>query len=127
MKKVLKTILIIIVIAIAAGVIYLFFLSPDEKFQSVYLVPPNATYIVETEDPFDAWAKIIHSDAWNFLKTNELLADINKSIQSADSMVTSNRLLISLLGSRKIMIASLKYKPGKYDFLYVVDLKKKYS
>lgn len=124
MKKFIKSLILLIVISGFAGIIYLFFLSPDEKFQSIYLVPNDAAYIVESEDPFGAWNKIIHSNAWNYLKTNELLADLNKDILSADSMISSNRLLIKLFGSRKILISSHRYKQGMYEFLFVVDLKK---
>ncbi|MBN2610617.1 MAG: DUF3352 domain-containing protein [Bacteroidales bacterium] len=123
MKKILQFLAVLIVIAVISGIIYLFVLSPGEKFQSVYLVPHDAAYIIETEDPFGAWDKIIHSNAWAYLKTNNLLSEIDRDIQGADSLVASNRLLIKLFGNRKILISSHRYKPGRYEFLFVVDLK----
>lgn len=124
MKKFLKSLLIIILIAMAMGFAYLFFISPEERFQSIYLVPGDAAYIVETENPFKAWEKIVHSEAWNLLRTNELLAEINQNIQSLDSVVSSKRFLLRLFGSRHILLSSHQYKPGSYGFLFVVDLKK---
>jgi hypothetical protein len=88
MKKILRTFLLIFLMAVVAGIIYLFFISPEEKFQSIYLVPGNAAYIIETDDPFGAWQKVVHSGAWNLLKSNELLADINKDIESMDSVIS---------------------------------------
>ncbi|HJX71914.1 MAG TPA: DUF3352 domain-containing protein [Bacteroidales bacterium] len=124
MNKIIKSFLAIVVIAVALGFIYLFLISPEEKFQSVYLVPGNAACIIESEDPFGAWGRIVHSQAWNFLKSNELLADINKNIESIDSVVSSKRFLLKLFGKRKILLSSHNYKPGEYEFLFVVDLKK---
>jgi hypothetical protein len=124
MKKILRTFLLIFLMAVVAGIIYLFFISPEEKFQSIYLVPGNAAYIIETDDPFGAWQKVVHSGAWNLLKSNELLADINKDIESMDSVISSKRFLLKLFGSRKIVLSSHEYKPGCYEFLFVVDLKK---
>ena len=124
MKQFLKSILIIILIAIVVGFVYIFFISPEERFQSIYLVPGNAAYILETDDPFGAWEEIINSGAWNFLKSNVLLAEINKNIESVDSIVSSKRFLLRLLGSRKILLSCHKYRTGSYAFLFVVDLKK---
>ena len=124
MKQFLKSILIIILIAIVVGFVYIFFISPEERFQSIYLVPGNAAYILETDDPFGAWEEIINSEAWNFLKSNVLLAEINKNIESVDSIVSSKRFLLRLLGSRKILLSCHKYRTGSYAFLFVVDLKK---
>ncbi len=124
MKKFLQSFLVVVMILVVLGLAYLFLISPDEKFQSIYLVPGNAAYIVETDDPFGAWEKVVHSEAWNFLKSNELLAEINKNIESVDSVVSSKRILLRLFGSRKVLLSSHLYRPGRYEFLYVVDLKK---
>lgn len=124
MKKFLKSLLLVILIAAVLGFAWLFFISPEERFQSVYLVPENAAYIVETENPFEAWEKIIHSEAWDFLKSNELLAEINQKIENLDSVISSKRILLRLFGSRKILLSAHQYRPGSYQFLFVVDLKK---
>ena len=124
MRKILKLLGVFFAIAVISVLVYLFLISPQEKFQSVYLVPENAAFIVESEHPFQAWGKIIHSDAWNFLKTNELLSDLNKDIESLDSAISRKRILLRIFGSRKILLSAHQYRPGKYQFLYVIDLKK---
>lgn len=124
MRKILKLLGAFAVVAVISVFIYLFLISPDEKFQSVYLVPENAAFFIESESPLQAWGKIIHSDAWNFLKTNELLSDLNKNIESLDSAISKKRILLKVFGSRRILISAHQYKPGKYQFLFVIDLKK---
>ncbi len=115
--------LIVIFIAVIAGFIYLFLISPGNKFQPVYLIPPDAAYIIESEDPFGAWDKIVNSEVWNFLKSNELFSDIKKDVESIDSVISSKRFLLRLFGKRKIIISSHECQPGNYALLFVVDLK----
>ncbi|MBN2213752.1 MAG: DUF3352 domain-containing protein [Bacteroidales bacterium] len=124
MKTFFKTLIVLIFIAVVLGFIYLFIISREERFQSVYLIPPDAAFIIESENPFKAWDRIVHSEPWNFLKSNELLADINQKVESIDSVVSSKRFLLRLFGNRKIMVSSHRYQPGNYEFLFVVDLKK---
>ncbi len=124
MKKFLKIFIASIVIIGVSAAAYFFFLTPDEKFQSIYLVPKDAAFIIETENAFSAWNKIVHSDAWEHLKTNQMLSEINKSIEKTDSILSSKKILLKLFGSRKIQVSFHPYKPGKYEFLFVVDLKK---
>jgi len=124
MKKLLKIILILLILSGVGYLIYKIYIVPDEKYQSIYLVPGNAAYIIETDDPFDIWNKIVYSDAWNNLKSNEYMRELNNDIQSLDSLISSKRFLLRLLSARKVLISSHPYKNGKYEHLYVVDLKK---
>jgi hypothetical protein len=123
MKKFFKTFFLLILIAGAGIIAYIFFIEPSVNYQSVYLVPENAAFIIETEQPFEAWETIVHSKAWNNLRSNEFLARLDTSIRSLDSLISSKRALFKLFGSRKIMISAHQYG-HMYDFLFIVDLKK---
>ena len=123
MKKFFRTLLLLIFIAGAGIIAYIFFIEPSVSYQSVYLVPENAAFIIETDRPFEAWDNIIHSKAWNNLRTNAFLAQLDTSIRSLDSLISSKRALFKLFGSRKIMISTHQYGRN-YDFLFIVDLKK---
>ena len=124
MKKFLKIFFLIIVLSGASYIVYKFFIEPGEGYRSLYLVPENAAFIIEADQPFNAWEKIIHSKPWDLLKSNALMHEIDKNITSVDSLINSKRLLFKILGNRKVMLSAHAYQPGKYDFLYIVDLKK---
>ncbi len=123
MKKFFKGLFLLVLIAgiVIAG--YIFLIEPSTSYQSVYLVPENAAFIIETDRPFKAWENIVHSKAWNSLRTNDFLAQLDTNIRSLDSLVSSKRVLFKLFGSRKVLISAHPYH-NKYDFLYIVDLKK---
>jgi len=123
MKKAIKTIFWFILIAGIVILGYIFLIQSEAGYQSIYLVPENAAFIVESDRPFKAWDNIIGSKAWNRLRTNVFLAKLDSNIRSLDSLIGSKRLLFKLLGSRKVL-ASAHSCNGKYDFLYVIDLKK---
>lgn len=123
MKKVIKTIFLLIIIAGIVVLGYIFLIQPGPRYQSIYLVPENAAFIIESDRPFKAWNNIIHSKAWNHLRTNTFLAKLDLNIRSLDSLISSKRVLLKLLGSRKILISAHPYD-SRYDFLYVIDLKK---
>ncbi len=124
MKKFLKIFLLIIVLTGASYIVYKFFIESGEGYRSIYLVPENAAFIIEADQPFNAWEKIIHSKPWDLLKSNALMREIDSNITSADSLINSKRLLFKLLGNRNVMLSAHAYQPGKYDFLYIIDLKK---
>jgi hypothetical protein len=123
MKKVVKSIFWLISIAGIVILVYIFLIQPQARYQSIYLVPENAAFIIESDKPFKAWDNIIHSKAWKRLRTNAFLAKLDTNIRSLDSLISSKRLLFKLLGSRKILISAHSLN-GRYDFLYVIDLKK---
>ncbi len=123
MKKFLRiTVLLILAVGLSLAV-YMFLIEPGESYQSVYLVPENAAFIIESDQPFKAWENIVHSEAWGSLRTNIFLAELDSGIRSVDSLINSKRLLLKLLGSRKVLISAHPYH-NKYDFLYVIDLRK---
>jgi hypothetical protein len=123
MKKVVKSIFWLIFIACIVILVYIFLIQPQARYQSIYLVPENAAFIIESDKPFKAWDNIIHSKAWERLRTNAFLAKLDTNIRSLDSLISSKRLLFKLLGSRKILLSAHSLN-GRYDFLYVIDLKK---
>ncbi len=123
MKKFFKGLFLLVLIAGIVITGYIFLIEPSTSYQSVYLVPENAAFIIETDRPFKAWENIVHSKAWNSLRTNDFLAQLDTNIRSLDSLISSKRVLFKLFGSRKILISAHPYH-NKYDFLYIVDLKK---
>jgi hypothetical protein len=123
MKKFFKGLFLLVLIAGIVITGYIFLIEPSTSYQSVYLVPENAAFIIETDRPFKAWENIVHSKAWNSLRTNDFLAQLDTNIRSLDSLISSKRVLFKLFGSRKILISAHPYH-NKYDFLYIADLKK---
>jgi len=121
MKKVL-IIILVVTITIAGASIY--FLRGSSGFRSIYFVPDDAIAIIETKDPIQAWDKIVHSKVWNHLKTNNYLTELNSDIQTYDSLINSNALLLKLMGAKPIIMSVHERTKGKYDYIYIIDVGK---
>ncbi|MBN1599096.1 MAG: DUF3352 domain-containing protein [Bacteroidales bacterium] len=124
MKKFVKITVVIIVIAAALYFVYQYYLSGKSTYQSIYLVPSNAALIIETDAAFDAWDKIIHSDAWNKAKYIHYLSKLNSEIKSIDSLINKKKLLLKAFGRRKITVSLHEYRTGEYDFLFIFNVGK---
>ena len=122
MKKFIKIFGIFIVIAILLFIAFRFFLSGRSSFQSIYLIPPDAAWIIESNAPFDAWETIIHSAAWQKVSHIEYLATLNNEIRSIDSLLSKKRFLLKTISHRKVVVSSHAHLPGKYDYLYVLNI-----
>ncbi len=104
--------------------VFIFFFRTSSGFKSIYLVPDDASLIVETKDPLGAWDNIVHSAAWKHLKTNEALADLNADIESMDSLVNSSRIYMKLLGKKPVLMSQHYTSKNDYTYLYIVELGK---
>ncbi|MDN5200448.1 DUF3352 domain-containing protein [Fulvivirgaceae bacterium BMA10] len=112
------------VLVATAFIVYRFFLIPEGSLKPIYLVPEDAIYIIETEEPVDSWEKIRSSQVWEHLQQNAYFAHLTKNANSLDSLFQNNKTLFKLLGSRALVVSAHMYKRSDYDFLFVVDLQK---
>jgi hypothetical protein len=122
MKKAIKYLLILSLIGGIGYMAYFFFLTPRENFQAVYLIPKDAVYIIETDEPIKSWKKVRDSKVWKHMQEQPYFGELTASANSLDSMIRSNETLFDMLGSRKVMISAHVYAPKKYDHLFVADL-----
>ncbi len=103
---------------------YVFFVTQKDSFQSIYLVPKDAIYILETQDPIGSWNEVSESDIWNHLQKNDYFNQLTTSLNKLDTIFKKNKSIINLTGKREVLISAHVYKPKKYSFLYVIDLEK---
>lgn len=122
MKKTLKVIGILIGLSAILFFSGKYFLSGKSFFKSIYLIPPDAVLIIESESVFDAWDNIIYSDAWAKASHIDYLSSLNSKIKSIDSLLNNKKLLLKVISKRKVLISMHEYSPGKYDFLYVLNV-----
>jgi antitoxin component YwqK of YwqJK toxin-antitoxin module len=122
MSKLIKYSFILTLLAGIAYLVYFFFLTSRDSFQAIYLVPKDAVYIIETNEPVKSWKKVAASKVWKHMQEQPYFGELTASANSLDSMIRSNETLFDLLGSRTILISSHVYAPKKYDHLFVVDL-----
>ena len=100
------------------------FVSPDRNIQQIYLVPEDAAFIIQSSAPIDDWAKFSGSATWQCLKRAKAFEDVTRNVETLDTVVRSNKMLLSLVGNRDMLISIHKVRARDWDFLIVLDMQK---
>lgn len=103
---------------------YFFLLSPKTNLQSIYLIPKDAVFIVESEQPVESWKKVSESDAWHHLRKNDYFAELTENIQKVDTVFRNNHNLFEFFDGRSLFISVHMISPKDYGIFYVLDLKR---
>lgn len=122
-KKLTIGVIIVLLIYIIYSIADIF-ISPDRNIQQVYLVPENATFIIQSSDPVKDWKKFSESETWKALKKAKSFAEITQNVETLDSIVQNNKKLLSLVGKRDLLISLHKTRSTEWDFLIILDMQK---
>ncbi|GMN10386.1 DUF3352 domain-containing protein [Croceitalea sp. MTPC9] len=104
--------------------LYIFVLSPKTNLQSVYLIPKDAVFVIESEKPVESWKKISESDAWHHLQKNDYFAELTENIQKVDTIFNNKRKLFEFFDGRSLFISIHMVSKKDYGIFYVLDLKR---
>ncbi|MCB0373773.1 MAG: DUF3352 domain-containing protein, partial [Muricauda sp.] len=101
-----------------------FVLSPKTNLQSIYLIPKDAVFIIESEHPVESWQKISESKAWHHLQGNDYFFFFLENIQKVDTVFNNNHTLFEFFDGRSLFISIHMISPKDYGIFYVLDLKR---
>ena len=104
--------------------LYIFVLSPKTNLQSIYLIPKDAVFVIESEKPVESWKKIGESDAWHHLQKNGYFAELTENIQKVDTIFNDRRELFEFFDGRSLFISIHMISKKDYGIFYVLDLKR---
>ncbi|KPM32259.1 Hypothetical protein I595_1909 [Croceitalea dokdonensis DOKDO 023] len=104
--------------------LYLFVISPKTNLQSIYLIPDDAVFVMESDRPVASWSKISESRAWQHLKNNTYFAELTENIQQVDTIFNSKRTLFEFFDDRSLFISIHTISKKDYGIFYVLDLKR---
>ncbi|MDJ0645541.1 MAG: DUF3352 domain-containing protein [Flavobacteriaceae bacterium] len=122
-KKTLYAILVLI-LGYLTYLVYTLYLSPSANLRPVYLIPQDAVFLVETQEPVENWDKIRESEVWKHLQKNDYFSELTSNIQKVDTIFHRKKKLFELFGTRSLVFSIHMYRPKSYGIFYVVDLKK---
>ncbi len=104
--------------------LYIFVLSPKTNLQSIYLIPKDAVFVIESEKPVESWEKVSESEAWQHLQKNGYFAELTENIQKVDTIFNNNHKLFEFFDGRSLFISIHMFSPKDYGIFYVLDLKR---
>ena len=125
MKKIIIPIAVILLALVGFYFIYQKVNRSNGAIQPIYFVPNDAVYIIEAEEPIEAWKKVRDSETWQHLSTNKTFKDLSSGLNTIDQIMTDNQFVFDLLGNRKLLVSAHMYKHNDYDFLYLLDVENK--
>lgn len=126
-RKIVKRGFIGVALALTAYLVYsvvYLYVSPDRNVQQIYLVPEDAAFIIQSSAPVDDWEKFSGSSTWQCMKQAKAFRDVTRNVETLDSIVKSNKMLLSLIGKRDMLISVHKTRPADWDFLIILDMQK---
>lgn len=104
--------------------LYIFVLSPKTNLQSIYLIPNDAVFVIESDKPVESWKKVSESDGWQHLQKNGYFAELTENIQKVDTIFNNKRKLFELFDGRSLFISIHMISEKDYGIFYVLDLKR---
>ena len=115
---------LVLLFTLIAYQVYVFYIEENNNIQSIYLVPKDAVYILESQEPIDNWEEISKSDVWNHLQKNSYFSKLAKNLLKLDTIFKQQKGSFDFIGNREMLISAHMYKKNDYSFFYVVDLQK---
>ena len=103
---------------------YYFYLGPSSNLQSIYLIPKDAVFVVETQEPLQNWDKIRESEVWKHLQKNNYFLELTESIHKMDTIFHQKKKIIELFDTRSLFFSVHMYRPKNYGLFFVLDLKR---
>ena len=130
MKKFFKVLFIIVLIGglIFGGYyVYTNYIAAGSKRTALSVIPPDAIFIIETDNLTEAWTNLSNSSLWKYLMNTSYFADINADIVYVDKYLKSNTIADQLLSGRALIVSSHMKSANDWDFIYAVDLQGAYK
>ena len=123
-KKVFWGFFLIAILLLAGYFVYNLYIRPDNFLRQIYLVPRDAIFILETDDPVNNWHKFTDAKPWQYLKGQQKMEEINRKANTLDSIMQVNKTVLELFGKRNLIISAHITRKSNYDYLFIVDMQK---
>ncbi|MEM7552006.1 MAG: DUF3352 domain-containing protein [Bacteroidota bacterium] len=101
------------------------FIKPDSagpRINPLNLVPPNAFFILETEEPYSVWSKMAGTEIWKTLSKDEDWKEYGNQLSELEASLSQFDQVLDILDDRTIYLSGHLYRKGDYDYLFVLDM-----
>ncbi len=123
MKKFLRTLFVLAIMALAGYLVFTFLITRN-RYQAYHLIPENAIFVLETDEPLENWEVIRQSAVWNHMSRKESIRKLTEDINAVDSVIENNKLLFKVLGSRSVWLSVHPGEQNRLGALIIMDLQR---
>lgn len=124
MKKKLIWLTVLAILAFLAYQAVQFFVIKQDSINSIYLIPSDAVFFFEMDEPISNLKTLSKSEIWDHFQTNQQVHEMSAKLNAIDSMFQSDTNLFETIGDRDLIVSAHMIKRDDYAFLYIVDLGK---
>lgn len=124
-RKGLIIILVFIFLAVAGFFLVRKFIQPTSggpRINPLNLVPSNAFFIMETEEPYSVWSKLAQTQIWKTLSKDEEWQEYGSLLEEIEESLSSFNSVLDVIDDRSIHISGHLYHRGRYDYLFIFDM-----
>jgi hypothetical protein len=123
MKKVLKIVIALILVALL-GITYMLFIKKSVGRTPLEYVPNDAVYILETDELTAAWKHVSNTNIWQYIIKDKSFDYLKDTDEMLNTFLLDNKPAKLLLKNRPLTMSAHLTGLKTYDFLYIIDLKK---
>ncbi len=125
-KKKRGFIWIVLLLIIVVGGWYGYkFISPQSsgpRINPLNLVPEDAFFIIETDEPYSVWSKLGKTRMWKTLAKDEEWKEYGEQLNDIEQTLSGFDQVLDVLSSRTIYASGHLYRQGDYDYLFILDM-----
>jgi len=114
--------LILLVLCGAGYFTWKWYFQKSDSMDGFRLIPDNAVFVVQTDEPIEGWKKFSSSEIWQHIKKYPPLGEVGKDADKLSEMVDDHNLIFRAFGHRNVLISAHVVNSLDYDFLYVCDM-----
>ncbi|MEL6556602.1 MAG: DUF3352 domain-containing protein [Bacteroidota bacterium] len=120
-RKVLWIILLMIPVVGALGAYQFFVEEKAPRINPLHLIPKNAMFVLETDEPFKAWKSISKTSIWSSLKKDDEWAELGEQLEDLNKSLSAYESIIDIIGNRTVYVSGHPYRRSDHDYLIIVD------
>lgn len=114
---------LIITVAIISGLVAFFYINfvKVKNRPAIDGVPTDAAVILEIKNTQQTWASFYNTDMWKDLQQNEAVKQLNTVLTAADSLITTNEAIQTMLADNKMAVSFHSNGGQKLSMLFIAE------
>lgn len=108
---------------VVSYVAYVWF-KPVDRVRGIYLIPKDAVFILESNEPIEEWNMLRTSNLWKTMAKYPFMDELEKEALFLDTLIRDNAWTESAVKNNHFLMSVHMISENDYDFLYALDLKR---
>jgi antitoxin component YwqK of YwqJK toxin-antitoxin module len=99
-------------------------LKPMDRVRGIYLIPNDAVFILESDEPIGNWQELRESELWKTVAEYPFMDELETEALYLDTLINDYSWIESLLEDNHFLMSVHMTERDDYDFLFAIDIKR---